>query len=84
LNYKIDSQSTTQVNYGFTFTTRPGFARKNDIFFLSVLLGLGGSINGVPTDEMYGMHLFKIPATIELAYRTVFELAAPSKPGSDD
>lgn len=83
LNYKLDTQSNTQVNFGLTFTTRPGFARRNDIFFLSVLLGLGGTVNGVETSEMYGNHLFKIPATIELAYRTVFELVGPSKPGED-
>lgn len=84
LNYKLDRQSNTQVNYGFTFTTRPGFRKRNDIFFVSVLLGLGGTVNGVATDEMYGNHLFKIPATFEVAYRTVFEISGPDKPGDDD
>jgi hypothetical protein len=79
LNYKLDKQSNTQVNFGLTFTTRPGFARRNDILFLSVLLGIGGTVNGIDTSEMYGNHLFKIPATIELAYRTVFEISGPSK-----
>jgi hypothetical protein len=83
LNYKLDGQSNTQVNYGLTFTTRPGFARRNDILFLSVLLGVGGTVNGVSTSEMYGNHLFKIPATIELAYRTVLEMSGPSKPDED-
>lgn len=84
LNYKLNGASNTQVNYGLTFTTRPGFSRRNDILFLSVLLGVGGTVNGVATAEMYGNHLFKIPATIELAYRTVLEISGPDKPGDDD
>lgn len=83
LNYKLDRQSNTQVNYGVTFTTRPGFRSRNDILFISVLLGLGGTVNGVPTDEMYGNHLFKIPATFEIAYRTVLEISGPSKPDGE-
>jgi hypothetical protein len=84
LNYKLDHQSNTQINYGFTFTTRPGFRRRNDILFISLLLGVGGTVNGIPTDEMYGNHLFKIPATFEIAYRTVLEISGPSKPNEAD
>jgi len=83
LNYKLDGQSNSQVNFGITFTTRPGFARRNDIFFISLLFGVGGTVNGVKTSEMYGNHLFKIPGTMELAYRTVFELSGPSSHGED-
>lgn len=84
LNYALDGVRNTQFNWGFTFTTRPGFRPRNDIFFLSVLFGIGGTVNGVPTDEMYGNHLFKIPVTFQLAYRTVLEVSRPSAPGEGD
>jgi hypothetical protein len=88
LNYELDGLSNTQVNYGFTFTTRPGFRKRNDIFFLSLLIGVGGSVataqGPVPTSEMYGNHIFKAPIVFEVAYRTVLELDGPAKPGEDD
>jgi hypothetical protein len=74
----------TQVNYGFTITTRPGMRARNDIFFLSVLFGIGGTVNGVPTENVYGNHLFKMPVTFQVAYRTVFEISGPKKPGETD
>lgn len=84
LNYALDGKRNTQINYGFTFTTRPGLRARNDIFFLSVLVGLGGTVNGVPTGDIYGNHLFKVPVTFQLAYRTVLEIAGPKKPGNEE
>jgi hypothetical protein len=84
LNYALAGVRNTQVNYGFTFTTRPGLRARNDVLFLSVLLGMGGTINGVPTENIYGNHLFKMPITFQLAYRTVFEISGPHKPGTAD
>jgi len=84
LNYPLDGLRNTQVNYGFTFTTRPGLRPRNDILFLSVLVGIGGTINGVPTGDVYGNHLFKMPVTFQFAYRTVFEISGPRRPGDRD
>ena len=84
LNFPLDGVRNTQVNYGFTFTTRPGLRPRNDIFFLSVLVGIGGTTNGVPTGDVYGNHLFKMPVTFQLAYRTVFEIAGPRRAGDRD
>lgn len=84
LNFALDGIRNTEVNYGFTFTTRPGLRARNDIFFLSVLLGIGGTVNGVPTGFVYGAHLFKVPATFQIAYRTVLEIAGPSHKGQED
>ena len=84
LNYKLDGLSNTQINYGFSFVTRPGLRSRNDILFLSVLFGVGGTVNGVPTEDVYGNHLFKVPLTLELAYRTVFDLGHQAKPGEED
>lgn len=84
LNYALDGLRNTQINYGFTFTTRPGLRARNDIVFFSVLFGIGGTINGMPTIDYYGNHTFKIPVTFQLAYRTVLEVATPSKPGREE
>ena len=81
LNYSLNGIRNTQVNYGFTFTTRVGLRPRNDLLFLSVLFGVGGTINDVPTADVYGQHLFKLPINFQLAYRTVLELVPESKPG---
>jgi hypothetical protein len=83
LNYLLDGQRNTQINWGFTFTTRPGLRSRNDILFLSVLFGVGGTVNGQPTGEIYGNHLFLGPWNFQFAYRTVLELSGPDH-GSDD
>jgi len=84
LNYALNGRRNTQVNYGFTFTTRLGLRDRNDLLFLSVLFGVGGTVNGVPTQDVYGNHLFKLPMTFQLAYRTVLEISPESKPGHQD
>jgi hypothetical protein len=84
LNYALDGLRNTQINYGFTFTTRPGLRSRDDILFLSVLVGVGGTVNGVPTGDVYGNHLFKMPLTFQLAYRTVLEVSGPPKVSQDD
>jgi hypothetical protein len=84
LNYALNGFRNTQVNYGFTFTTRLGLRDRNDLLFLSVLFGVGGTVNGISTQDVYGNHLFKIPMTVQLAYRTVLELSHESKPGHED
>lgn len=84
LTYALDGLRNTQINYGFTFTSRPGFRARNDIVFLSVLFGIGGTVNGMPTADYYGNHIFKIPVTFQLAYRAVLEVSSPTKPGHED
>jgi hypothetical protein len=89
LNYAMNGVRNTQINYGFTFTTRPGLRNRNDIFFLSMLFGVGGTINdggpvAYPTGGVYGAHLFLAPLTFELAYRAVLEISGPSKSGDPD
>jgi hypothetical protein len=84
LNYALNGYRNTQINYGFTFTTRPGFRSRDDIFFLSVLFGVGGTVNGVPTQDIYGNHLFKMPMTFQLAYRTVLEISSTPKHSAEE
>jgi hypothetical protein len=68
LNFAFDGVRRTQVNYGFTYTVRPGFLRKNDLLFVSALFNSGSA------SDAYGMHLFYGPFNVQLAYRMVFEL----------
>jgi hypothetical protein len=89
LNYALNGWRNTQVNYGFTFTTRLGLRDRNDLFFLSVLFGVGGTVIGgqgvaYATQDVYGNHLFKLPMTFQIAYRTVLEIAPESKPGHSE
>jgi hypothetical protein len=49
-----------------------------------MLFGIGGTVNGQPTENVYGNHLFKMPVTLQLAYRTVFEISGPKRPGESD
>ncbi|HKU44699.1 MAG TPA: hypothetical protein VJR89_41350 [Polyangiales bacterium] len=88
LNYKLDGITNNQINYGFTFTTRPGFRKRNDIFFLSVLLGLSGTVataeGSVRTADIYGNHIFKVPVVFEIAYRTVLDIGGSEKAVEDE
>jgi hypothetical protein len=87
LNFAYDGVRRTQVNYGFTFTTRPGFMRKNDILFLSMLFNFDksdGTTTGESPSDIYGTHLFFGPYNFQLAYRMVFELSGPPDDDEED
>ncbi len=83
LNYALDGERNTEFNYGFTYVGRLGFRKRFDLIYLNVLFGLSGTINGVPTEEVYGDHWLKVPFMIQLAYRIVWDLSGPREPGSD-
>jgi hypothetical protein len=79
LNFALNGQRNTQLNFGFTYVTRLGlFRKRNDLLFVGMLFGVLGHTNGVPTREVYGDHLFRVPVTLQLAYRMVFELIGPA------
>lgn len=84
LNYELDGAPNNLLTFGFTVVTRPGFRKRNDLLFVSMLFGVGGTINSQPTDKVFGNHLLGIPATLELAYRTVFDLSGPVELGAGD
>ncbi len=77
LDFPLDGVRHTQLNYGFTVVTRPGFLRKNDLFFLSMLFNLGSTLGGYDNSKVYGTHIFYGAFTFQLAYRMVFELKGP-------
>jgi len=84
LNYALDGKRNWQVNLGGTIVTRPGLTRRNDVLYLSALLGVVGKVNGRPTQDVYGIHFLHLPITIEVAYRAVFEIIGPKAAGADD
>jgi hypothetical protein len=84
LEFGLDGKRETQVNYGFTFVTRPGLMRKNDLFFLSMLFNFSKPSSGYRAGDVYGAHLFYAPMAFQLAYRMVFELQPKSLPWDAD
>ena len=77
LNFGLGDNRFTQFNYGFMATTRPGFIRRGDIFFLQFLFHPGSTLGGYDNVDSYGMHLFFAPIVFTLAYRMVFPVWRP-------
>ena len=77
LNFGLGDNHFTQFNYGFILVTRPGFVRRNDIFFLQFLCHPGSTLGGYDNDDSYGMHLFFAPINFTIAYRMVFPVWRP-------
>jgi hypothetical protein len=71
LDFGLGDRRFTQINYGFLLTTRPGFVRRNDIFFVQFLFHPGSSLGAFDNQENYGAHLFFAPISFQLAYRMV-------------
>jgi hypothetical protein len=78
IDYPIDGIRRTQLNYGFTVVTRPGFRRANDILFFAMLFNFGDTLGGYNAGNTYGSHIFYGAFTFQLAYRAVFELKGPT------
>jgi hypothetical protein len=78
LSYDLDGERNTGIHYGFTYVGRVGLRDRYDLLFLTLLFGTSGKINGVETEEVYGDHWFKLPLTLQLAYRIVWELSGPN------
>lgn len=74
LNFPLDGERRTQLNYGFTFVSRAGFTRRNDVFLLEVLVHPGGTLGGYDNREVYGLATLRLPIAFTLAYRSVINL----------
>jgi hypothetical protein len=77
LNFDLRGTRFTQLNYGAVFVTRPGFRRRDDIFFAQLLFHPGATLGSYDNDESYGMHLFFAPITFTIAYRMVLPIWRP-------
>jgi hypothetical protein len=77
LNFDLRDTRFTQINYGLVFVTRPGFRRRDDIFFVQVLIHPGGTLGSYDNSDSYGAHLFLAPFTFTLAYRMILPVWRP-------
>lgn len=68
LDFPLDGQRHTIVNYGALFATRPGLRRRDDIFTVQLLFHSG------PFRDSYGIHTYRGPFTLLIAYRSLIEL----------
>ena len=59
------------------FVTRPGFMRRNDIFFFQFLFHPGDTLGSYDNEDSYGMHLFYLPITFTIAYRMILPVWRP-------
>lgn len=77
LNFGLGTHRFTEINYGFTIATRPGFRRADDILFLQVLFNPGSTFGSYDNRYGYGLHLLFAPITFTLAYRMVLPVWRP-------
>lgn len=78
LNFGLGGHRFTEINYGFTLATRPGFRRGYDIFFLQLLFNPGSTFGTYDNRYGYGLHLLFAPITFTMAYRMVLPVWRPS------
>jgi hypothetical protein len=74
LNFPLDGVRRTQWNYGFTFVSRIGFTRRNDVLLFELLVHPGGKLGGYDNREVYGLATLRLPIAFTLAYRSVISL----------
>jgi hypothetical protein len=74
LNFPLDGKRHTQINYGFTFVSRAGFTRRNDVLLFQLLIHPSGKLGGYENGDVYGMATFRAPLSFTLAYRSVISL----------
>ena len=78
LSYELNGERNTGIHFGFTYVGRVGIRDRFDLLYLTLLFGTTGKVNGVDTEDVYGDHWFKLPITLQLAYRIVWELSGPN------
>ncbi len=77
LNFGLGDNRFTQINYGFALVTRPGFRRRNDLFFVQLLFNPGSTFGTYDNSNGYGLHLLFSPITLTVAYRMVLPVWRP-------
>jgi len=73
-NGPLDNARRTQVNYGFTFVSRAGLVRRNDLILFSLLFHPGGELGGYDNRQVYGMAVLRGPMQFTFVYRSVINL----------
>ncbi len=68
LDFPLDNERHTIVNWGAMFVTRPGIRRRDDIFLFQILFHSG------PFRDSFGVHTYRGPFNLLIAYRSLIEL----------
>lgn len=68
LDFPLDGQRYTIVNWGGMFVTRPGLRRRDDIFLVQLLFHSG------EFRDSFGVHTWRGPFNLLIAYRSLIEL----------
>ena len=75
LNFQLDNDWKTQLNYGFMFVTRAGLVRRDDLIMLQMLFTSGPIFGaGIDNRDVYGSAPFRGPYTFLLVYRSQIAL----------
>ncbi len=68
LDFPLDNERHTIVNWGAMFVARPGIRRRDDIFLFQILFHTG------PFKDSFGVHTYRGPFNLLIAYRSLIEL----------
>ena len=74
LNFGLDDERHTQVNYGFMFLSRAGLVQRDDLILVQMMFHPGPVFGGYDNSDVYGAALWRGPLTLLLAYRSVIRL----------
>lgn len=74
LNFQLDGQRHTQMNFGVTAMTRAGLVQRDDLFVLQFMFHAPRLTGGYDNRSVYGSHLWRGPFSLLLAYRAQFAL----------
>jgi hypothetical protein len=74
LNFPLEGERHTQVNYGFAYVSRAGLVRRNDLILFQLLYHPGGDLGGYDNKNVYGLATLRSPVTFTLAYRSIIDL----------
>lgn len=73
-HYTLQGKGINQYNFGFTFVTRAGLVRDNDLLVVRALFNNPDWLGGTDLQDSYGQHVLRGPMQLLLAYRSVIEL----------
>ena len=74
LNFPLDGERHTQINYGFIFLSRAGLVRRDDLILFQLFYHPGGDLGGYDNKNVYGMAVLRGPIQFTFAYRSVINL----------
>ena len=73
LDFELDGERHTQIMYGFTFVSRAGLTRWNDIIAIQMWF-YGDTMDDFDNSEIYGMDMWRGPFNLMIAYVSLIPL----------